>query len=297
MLIGTWPFRRQHAQVVELGDVAVAQRKADANVDFLVGVVGAVFAHPNAVGDQLDDVADRMSHRRRSGPACARSTESRHSIPGMGRLSSRSTKPTTPFMAVRIFATASSRAAGSRPLSRTWIALPVGGPFFGFADFDANAREVRRVGANLCKDLFGRAALVPIEELDVDGADDIGRVRTSGAAARGACVRGLDARDGEDAVLDLAHQRIFFLDRHVAARVHQDAGIVGIDVGEESDAVAGLQVVAPDPAEHQTTAVKTTAKGRRTRKIQRANVQAGEAGHRRQVAGFRRRPGGPRRVD
>ena len=61
-------------------------------------------------------------------------------------------------------------------------------------------------------------------------------------AAAGARVDRRQLRHVENLRLDLPHQPVLLRQRKVAARVHKDDALVGLDVGEEFDALADLAV-------------------------------------------------------
>ena len=53
--------------------------------------------------------------------------------------------------------------------------LPVGGPLFGYAHFDMDAREVGRFLADLLENHLAPAALVIVLQFDLDLADIVDR--------------------------------------------------------------------------------------------------------------------------
>ena len=163
-------------------------------------------------------------------------------MPGSGRLSSTSTKPP-----IRSIASITCCGGGRqhRRVARGELDLrsacrPAGRPPACAARRSRPARSaVRR--ADLREDLVGRPPRLPVDELELDGADDVlGRRRRRAPDVAGrACRRVVDlARSARMRASTSAHQLVLLVDRQVAARMDLQRGLLRLDVGEELDAVA-----------------------------------------------------------
>ena len=88
-----------------------------------------------------------------------------------------------------------------------------------------------------------RRPRLPVGKLELDDADGV--LGDIGGAARllaDAGVDGLQALGRQHVLLDLAHGLVFLVERKIAARMDDHLAVVGLDRGEELDAVAELAV-------------------------------------------------------
>ena len=83
----------------------------------------------------------------------------------------------------------------------------------------------------------------PVGKLELDHADRIlGELAHAARLLADAAVDRLEPVEGKHALLDLGHETVFLVEGEVAARVHDDLSVVGLDLGEEFHAAAELTV-------------------------------------------------------
>jgi hypothetical protein len=119
---------------------------------------------------------------------------------------------------------------------------------FLFGQLDPDAGDGRGARADVVEYGVDLAALVPVAELQRDGADDIFcQLLAAGAAADVGLGHAVDAAQlvmltvhGKDLALDRLHQVVALVHGHVAARMDLDLRDLRLDVGEELD--AGVEI-------------------------------------------------------
>ena len=100
-----------------------------------------------------------------------------------------------------------------------------------------DADQIGRARLDIGEHLFGRAAQLPIDEFQGDGADDVfGFLGIF--LAPGAGVDGLKLFHVQDAAFHLAHEGVFFVDRQIASGTHLNFCVGRLDLGEKFNAVA-----------------------------------------------------------
>ena len=104
------------------------------------------------------------------------------------------------------------------------------------AGFYGDAHEVRGPVANFSQNLVGFAALVPVDVVQCERADMVGRgIITPGTHLD---VEILDLGHAENTVFDLADQFVHFVDGEIAACTNIDHAERHLDFGEVLDATA-----------------------------------------------------------
>src|SRR5262249_28027708 len=88
-----------------------------------------------------------------------------------------------------------------------------------------------------------RRPAAPVRELELDHADGVfGEFAHAARLLADAGVHGLEAIEGENALLDGADQAVFFLEREVATGMHDDLAVIGLALWEKLHAAAELSV-------------------------------------------------------
>src|SRR5690606_23848181 len=214
--------RRRDAQRVELAQVPIRLGQTDTDVDLVVGVVRPIVADQDAVRDELNRAADRRDAGAEAGRLSAVAVDSpvdagqRPRVAHVDEAADLVEARAQPFDRGR-----EAREIRRRQLDLDRLALRDARVLA--LRLDADAREVCRALAYLGEYLGGRPPLRPVDEAQLDAADEIlvALVVEAQAAAR---VDRLELGHAEDARFHAAHERVALLDRQVAARVNVDVG-------------------------------------------------------------------------
>ena len=291
--------RRRHPQFVQRINAPRRRRIADADVHRVVRRIRPVFAHLHAAGHQLHGDAhqrDVGAVQRRLGAIHGEAPLHAGQRPRILHIAQ------TPHIGVHVYANAGDH--------RIQQALVHGGELDldGLAHRRAlvhcphlhhDAGEIRRLGARALQDLPAAqaplGAVVQLQEHQAHGVRGSGQLAPAGAATRALRLRvhALDARNGEDAVLHLAHQRVDLLGGEIAAGADGHPGVGGVAVREERHAAPELAVGGEGAHQHQR-GDKHGDSGAPASHVEHARVPAGEAAQRPRVAVLQRHKRSPR---
>ncbi len=195
-------------------------------------------------------------------------------MPGSGRPSSRSRISGIGASTAATFLAAAGSLSGSSADSWTWIGLPVGGPARGAVTSTKVPAMSARLVADLVHDDVRRRALLPVGEFELDDADGVfGDFTGAARLLADAGIDGLETVGREHDLFDLAQGLVLLLEREIAARVHDDLAVVGLDAREELDAVAEFAVGA-DHADQQRQGEPQDQAGPVQRELDRAHIEA-----------------------
>ena len=88
-----------------------------------------------------------------------------------------------------------------------------------------------------------RRPAAPVRELELDDTDGVfGEFAHAARLLADAAVHGLETIEGENTLLDDAEQAVLFLEREIAAGMHDDLAVIGLDLREKFHAAAELSV-------------------------------------------------------
>src|SRR3990167_4461851 len=110
--------------------------------------------------------------------------------------------------------------------------LAAAGALFLSAELEDHAGNVGTALAHVGKNLSGRTPLMPIDELELQGADHVDP-ELAVRLGQGAGVQRLDFGHAEQTAFDLLQQGVLFLHRQVAAGAQPDLRVFRLDLGKE----------------------------------------------------------------
>ena len=259
-----------------------------------LGVVRAIFADLDAVRDELDHVADE----RNVGAETSSLRTIDVDLPFDPRKRPRIVYVVYTFYGFQCITYASRCLCKDKRVARRKFDLyrfALLRPVLCLAGLDGNPDEARGALADVGKNLVGRPALVPFDEVERNRADKIlGSALAERAAAATATattgfrIHTLDFVQAEDVGFDLANEEVFFIGAEIAARFDVDGRPFRLHFGEQLEST-------PEQAErrvgpNQNYSDDPDVSPRRTqRAFQKLNVFAGQAADLVEVAGFRQR--------
>ena len=264
-------------QFVDLTQAAPLFREANDNVDRLVSVGRAILRHLDAIGDELHRGADGVDVGAIFGglrlvdlelPVDAGQRQTVVEIADCGHL-----REDAGDLLRR------GRQLGGierRELHLDRLAGRRAGAWRRHLDQDAG--DVPRLLADLVHDHVRRRPRLPVGELELDDADRVfGDLVRALRLLADTGVDGLQAFRRQHGLLDLAQRRVLLVERDVAAPVHDDLAVIGLDRGEEFDAVAEFRIGA-DHRDQQKHGREHRLAGMRDRRLDGAHVEAALAG-------------------
>ena len=202
-------MRGLHPKGIKLADIAVFDRETDANFDFFIRIIGAVFTDLDAVGDKLHHLAhgqDIGIETPRLGPVHLHLPFNARQDAAVFHVQQaiHSLQPGAEFLDDRV------QALGKAGADFDLNVLARGWAYVRLPRLHPNAGQMSRALAHLRHDLGRGTAFVPLSEFNKNSADHVlGLILTPGGTS-GPGIYGAHTPNAHQFSLDLSDQAVLF---------------------------------------------------------------------------------------